>query len=597
MTVTAEEIRRRAGDGLNRAARVGAVDVVARTVQVAFASEAPVARWFGDEVLVISTEAMRTDRLDGGAAVLLNHDWDAQIGVVESVSIDAGRARAVLRFGNGAAAREVFDDIADGIRRHVSVGYEVHQIEVEKRHGQPDLVRLIDWAPFEISIVAVPADPSVGVGRAAAMKGKNMAERTQPREAQGNSDDGSNGGEARERSRVQSLLDMGEQYRVQDLASEAIRNGATVEQLQSRIFARMNENGTRPLGDLHMIGLTEREADNFSIMNLVRHLVAPTEESARAAGFELEASRAFAQRTGREPQGAFVPPDVLLHRNFNRAMNTGTAGQGAELVATQLLEGNFIDGLRNRLSIMQAGAIMLGGLIGNVAIPRLSGGASHEWLAEGGSVTDSRPSTDVVTMSPKTVATSIPITRRLMLQSTPAVETMVRNDLTARIAIAIDGAALNGDPSPNAPTGLRQLIAASAIDWTTDGQPTFPEIVALETAVATANADTGSLAYIYGAAMAGHLKTTPLQTGAPIFVEQGETVNGYRRYKSNQAQAGDVFFGNWSDVLLGMWSGLDIRADVWTLAASDGLVIRAFQDVDVAIRHPESFALGQTAPD
>ncbi|MBW7055595.1 phage major capsid protein [Paracoccus bogoriensis] len=73
-------------------------------------------------------------------------------------------------------------------------------------------------------------------------------------------------------------------------------------------------------------------------------------------------------------------------------------------------------------------------------------------------------------------------------------------------------------------------------------------------------------------------------------------MSGYRRIKSSQARPGDAFFGNWTDLLVGMWSGLNLRADTWTLAASDGLVLRAFQDVDIAVRHRESFALGQNAP-
>jgi hypothetical protein len=162
------------------------------------------------------------------------------------------------------------------------------------------------------------------------------------------------------------------------------------------------------------------------------------------------------------------------------------------------------------------------------------------------------------------------------------------------VALGIDAAALNGDASPNAPTGLRELIAADALDWVTPGKPTFAEIVALETAVAEANADDGALAYIYNAALGGHLKTTPMEPGAPFFIEPpDERVNGHARVKSNQAQAGDVFYGNWSDLIIGMWSGLDLRADTATLAASDGLVLRVFSDVDVGIRHTGSFKLGK----
>lgn len=398
-----------------------------------------------------------------------------------------------------------------------------------------------------------------------------------------------------EDSRVEDVLALGRAYDADALAARILREGGGPGEMQAELLRQLDGRGSAPLSDGGPIGLSDREVRQFSVMRLVRHLAAPNPETAEEAAFELDASRAFAQRAGREPQGAFIPPDVLISREFaRRDMSTATGAEGGALVGTQLLAASFIDGLRNRLSVVAAGARFLPGLVGNVAIPRLSGGASHEWLAEGGSVTDSQPSTDTVLMKPKTVATSIPMTRRLVLQSTPAVEDMVRADLIARIALAIDAAALNGDESANAPTGLREQIVAAALDWATEGKPTFAEIVALETAVAEANADDGALGYIYGAAMGGHLKTTVIEAGAPVFIEGPDgMVNGYRREKSNQANAGDVFFGNWADILIGSWSGLDIRADTATLAASDGLVIRAFQDVDVAVRHPESFKLGR----
>ena len=163
-------------------------------------------------------------------------------------------------------------------------------------------------------------------------------------------------------------------------------------------------------------------------------------------------------------------------------------------------------------------------------------------------MTDSRPSLEKVTMSPHTVATSIPISRRLLLQSTPDVENVVRRDITARIAGAIDLAALNGDGA-NALAGLRSRLDATALNWATLGKPTFAEMVALETAVAAANADLGALAYMFGAPMSGALKSTVIEAGTPTFVE-GE-VDGHPRVVSNQAQAGDMFFGNFADGIVG----------------------------------------------
>src|SRR5690554_4511161 len=170
-SVTDEQLRKIKTEGLRRDMVVGevqAIDKENRTVELAFSSEAEVERWFGIEVLDHSEGAMRTERLEGGAAVLVNHDWDDQVGVVESVTVGADRrGRAVVRFGRGARASEVWQDVVDGIRRHVSVGYSIHKVEIEERSGLPDLVRVTDWEPHKISIVSVPADVSVGVGRSA----------------------------------------------------------------------------------------------------------------------------------------------------------------------------------------------------------------------------------------------------------------------------------------------------------------------------------------------------------------------------------------------------------------------------------------------
>ena len=145
-----------------------AVDSDARTVELSFSSEAEVERWYGVEILDHSA-TVRMDRLRNQAPLLLNHDRGQQIGVIESAQIDGSdkRGRAAVRFSRSALGEEIFRDVEDGIRGLVSVGYRIHKVEVEER-GKVEFVRVVDWEPFEISIVSIPADDSVGVGRNAA---------------------------------------------------------------------------------------------------------------------------------------------------------------------------------------------------------------------------------------------------------------------------------------------------------------------------------------------------------------------------------------------------------------------------------------------
>lgn len=144
-----------------------AINEQSRTVELSFSSEAEVERWFGIEILDHSASAVRLGRLRNGGALLMDHDPRDQIGVVESVRIDSKdkRGRATVRFGRSARAQEIFQDVVDGIRRLVSVGYRVHRTETTERPGGVELVRVTDWEPFEISLVSIPADDSVGVGR------------------------------------------------------------------------------------------------------------------------------------------------------------------------------------------------------------------------------------------------------------------------------------------------------------------------------------------------------------------------------------------------------------------------------------------------
>ena len=144
-----------------------AIDEETRTVELAFSSEEPYERWFGMEILDHKPGSIRLDRLNTGGAVLVNHNTDDHVGVIESARVDSdSTGRAVVRFGRGARASEIFQDVVDGIRTQVSVGYIVHEMVQEKSAGDsPQVYRVTDFEPLEISLVAVPADPTVGVGR------------------------------------------------------------------------------------------------------------------------------------------------------------------------------------------------------------------------------------------------------------------------------------------------------------------------------------------------------------------------------------------------------------------------------------------------
>lgn len=589
-----------------RTAEVREIDVEARTVALAFSSEAEVERWWGIEVLSHDPGAVVLSRLQDAAPLLVNHDTDDHVGVIESVSIDADRrGRAVVRFGRSDRAEEIFRDVQDKIRRHVSVGYIIHDAKLTEERDSGDVWTITSWEPFEISIVSVPADISVGVGRSLEAPttepepkkenrkmdpDKNVtptpvdaaAERTKATDA--------------ERARVRSIVEMGEKFGAAELARDAVKDGTTVAEFQQRLLDHVNAKVQRPLTEQMRdadVGLTDKEARNFSFMKVIRALAEPTDQSAqRAAAFEFEASRAAAQKRGKESDKFVIPTDVLT-----RALNAGTSGAaagdtGGTLIATNLLTASFIDILRNRATVMQLGTVV-GGLVGNIDIPRQVAAAQGYWLGEDDDATETGLELGQISMSPKTVAAFSEITRRLMMQSSMDVEAMVRADLAKALALTIDKAGYYGSGSSHQPLGILNHNGINAVNFT-NTQPTFAEVVAMETQIALDNADVDSMAYVSNASFRGHAKTTEKFSGTGMTLwEPGGTVNGYRTEITNQVNAGDVIMGNFADLLIGMWGGLDLTVDPYSGSKKGRLRVVVFQDVDFALRRVESFCLGR----
>jgi HK97 family phage major capsid protein len=588
-----------------------AVNTDARTVDLAFSSEQPVERWFGSEILDHSTSSVRLGRLMDGGPLLMDHNGRDQVGVVESVEIGADRiGRAKVRFGRSARAEEVYQDVLDGIRSKISVGYMVHKMQLDGKSGDDEIYRATDWEPLEVSIVSIPADAPVGIGRAAAgdeyeieiirpqaEERKIMDHVETPAAAPAaapviDTRAIENDVRSKELKRINDLEALGNQFAKQggvDLARKHIAEGKNVGDLQAAILERVGTKLTETSGD---IGLSDKEVRQFSFTRAINALANPTDKAAQAAAaFEREVSEVAARAAGKSAQGILVPAEVL-----RRDLNVGTATAGGNLVATDLLAGSFIDLLRNRAVAIRAGAQTMNGLVGNIAIPKQTGAATAYWVAESGAPTESQQTVGQVTMSPKTVGAYTDFSRRLMLQSSIDVENMVRNDLALVIALAIDAAAFYGTASNNQPRGLKNQSGINTVDPAA-ATPTFAEVVAMESAVAADNADVGNMAYVVNAAMRGALKSALKfsAAGSDTIWEAGNTVNGYRTEVSNQIEANDLFFGNFADLMIGFWSGLDLMVDPYSNSTSGTVRVVALQDCDIAVRRAESFCYANTA--
>ena len=569
-----------------------------RRATLAFSSEMSVDRGWGVEILDHSPGSIDMEFIGSGRAPLLvDHEMADQVGVVEQISLGSDRvARAVVRFGRSARAEEIWQDVKDGIRSNVSVGYVINEMVSDGKQGDREVFRATSWMPLEISIVSIPADTSVGVGRALEVAEPKIIVKETPKM----SDDVS---VKAERERVSSILELASRHNQREFGESAIRDGASIEQFRGALLDKVS---SKPLNVDHEIGLTEKEIRSFSFVKAMRALANPQDRRAQdEAAFEFAASEAAAKKEGRTSRGLMVPVDVLYKRDITTSTASGTA-KGGNLVATDLLAASFIDVLRNKMVLNTLGAQFLTGLQGNVAIPRKTAASSAYWVAENVAPTESTnaPAFDQVTMTPKTLGAYVDISRRLMLQSSLDIENLVRNDLAASIAVAMDGAAIAGSGS-NKPTGVLNTSGIGSVTLGTNGgAPTWAMVTNLVREVDIDNALNGAAAFLTNGQVKAKLSNTSKQTsgvegnfilgpdvnllyGYPLVVSQQMPANLSKGTGSNLSA---MIFGVWSELLIGQWSGIDLMADPYTGSNAGTVRIVAFHDCDFAVRHPESFA-------
>lgn len=629
--------------------RAETIDEEKRTVELSFSSEEPYQRWWGTEILDHKAGSVRLGRLNAGGALLMDHNTRDQVGVVERASIKGRKGLATVRFGKSARAQEVFEDVKDGIRKLVSVGYRIHELVLEKEKDGESIYRATDWEPYEISLVAVPADPSVGVGRdgepagfdprtliqeedddmhvtrddggrspaphaATATSTAAIAASTATRGADPSTPPAPQGPtpeeiRAAERSRIANIRAMGERLNCADLAAAAIEDGRSLDAFVNAYQEKAGPASQIRTAEDPALGLSAREQQSYSFLRLLNAIANPNDRGAQeAAAFELECSaEARKKRDKAEQHGETVPVDVLRNTvtGNQRDLVVGTPSAGGDTVATDLLASSFIDMLRNSMVLEQLGIRRLTDLNGNLAIPRQTGGATSYWVGESASPTKSQQAFDQVGLTPKTVGAFTDMSRKLLLQSSIDVEAFVRQDLATVLALAIDLAGINGSGSANQPRGVLNTSGIGSVAGGTNGAaPTWENIVDLETAVAVDNALLGNLGYLTNTKVRGALKKTEMFSGTngkPIWERGSEPVNGYRAVVSNQVPSdldkgtsvgvcSALIFGNWADLILGMWGGLDLMVDPYTHSTSGTVRIVALQDVDFAVRHPESFA-------
>lgn len=359
------------------------------------------------------------------------------------------------------------------------------------------------------------------------------------------------------------------------------------------------ENAQQLIADDRLRSAENKEKRAFSIVKFIREAASGSftgvEEEVRKIG-EEEVSRLGI--SGR-PAGSFYVPTCALRAA--KGQNSAVAADGGNLV--EVAPVNYFEALRERLVLTSLGATYLGDLVGTV--PFVNGTSVEAvWEGEGDEDNLAKASFEKSTMTPKRVAVTMSYTRDLLRQTSLDVEAMIINEITNAHAVALERAAINGTGTGQ-PLGLLNTNGIGAVAIGTNGGAiTWKNVVELETAVNDKNAYAGKLAYLTNAKVIGALKTTSMDTGSGRFIldpNNGGNVNGYPIQWTNlvpsnltkgstSGKCSAMIFGNWSDLWIGQWGGLDIVVDPYSAkrTAEIEITINAYHDVK-AVR-PESFA-------
>ena len=595
-----DEDRLDRGELVFRARAADMVEEDDRRVRMSISSEEPVERSFGLEVLRHNDGAADLSRLNSGhAPLLLDHDLTKQIGVIERTYLDQSdrKLRSVVRFGKSALAQEVYQDVKDGIRSNVSIGYQIRQMEDKRADGT---VGISSWLPYEASIVSVPADAGVGVNRKAEFieptiksKEKVMTEvnHDEIREA---------AAEAAKRDfqkNASEIINLAVKHNRRDLADQAIGAGQSVAQFRATLLDAIGEG--KPLEQsAGAVDMSEKEQRSYSFIKAVRGLV----NGSGLQGLEREVSEQIAKNNGREARGFYAPDSFW---GGKRDLTVGTATAGGHLVGTDHLGDQFVDALRSRLVFNELGARFMTGLKGDVAIPKLATGVSAGFVAENGATSEVNAVFSQITMSPKSLGAFTDISRLLMIQSDPSVEQIIRDDLLNAIAQKVEDVAIEGGGS-NEPTGITGTTGIGSVAiGTNGGDLTWQAITDLVKEVEVDNAaiNGNTLAYLTNPKVKSHMASTSKVASTDSVMLLDAPWNSLYGYdlaitnnvpsdltKGTLTTASAMIYGDFSQLMMGFFSTPDILIDPYTAGSTGAVRIRVMQELDIAVRHAQSFA-------
>jgi len=323
---------------------------------------------------------------------------------------------------------------------------------------------------------------------------------------------------------------------------------------------------------------------------------------------EFSLAKAFRGILFGEWEDAEFEKEVVEEATKRKDLAAGTPSAGGYIVPVQYIP-QLIELIRAEAVVTRAGATSLDQLVGSpVDIPKQTGGAIVYWVGENTAITASDLAFGQLQLTPKTMAALMRVSNRLIRLANPSVETIIRRDFAQAIALELDIKALRGDGTGSTPVGIANTAGIKTVAIGANGGDfTFDHAIDMEFELAQANTLRGSLAFITHPAVIRKLKKLKA-TGTGDYMRWVEGLKDkqlveYPYFMTTQLPTNltkgtgtnltEVYFGNWQELIVAQWTGIEIAASMQagTSFETNQTWFRVIQDVDIGVRHPESFCL------
>lgn len=363
-------------------------------------------------------------------------------------------------------------------------------------------------------------------------------------------------------------------------------------------------NHARDLGRNPQESPEQKITKRFSVVRAIRMASSGKPLDGAEAEMYQEADKE-ARESGITLTGAVRVPGFVQATPERRDLTaTGSSGaEGGYTIQTEL--GEMIPFLRPRLSLEGLGAQVLTGLSGNVDIPRQITGSSSAWEGENDTTSETNTTWDKLSLTPKRLAAFMDVSKRLMVQSSISVENFVRNDLNKAQRVGLETALINGATGGDNPVGILNTSGIGSVAiGTNGGAPTWAHIVKLWMEIAQDDADINTLAFLTTPGIAAQLMQTEKAASTAQFVWTTNnamgSMNGYTAKattlvpstltKGSSSDCHAIIFGDFSNLIIGNWGGLDLTVDPYTRAKDAVVVVTVNSYWNSVIRYPAGFA-------